>query len=188
MEQENENEFLMLKNYNNFLIDLGLNISFSQENNLKTEQYKDEKTLSYAPTGKTLSLSAGYNKHKLFSALISPLLQEFNRIIGWPVNIGIYDYDSMLIIMTKKESGQVSFGRTFEVGIGTRVPMLGSSLGLAYLAFSSQTESPFDSEDYDRIYPFQNWNRYSSWCGNRQGTDDRSWNRGGDWRDSSDWQ
>ena len=87
---------------------------------------KDEKTLSYAPTGKTLSLSAGYKKHKLFSALISPLLQEFNRIIGWPVNIGIYDYDSMLIIeMTKKESGQVSFGRTFEVGIGTRAPYAG---------------------------------------------------------------
>ena len=46
----------------------------------------------------------------------------------------------MLIIMTKKESGQVSFGRTFEVGIGTRAPMLGSSLGLAYFAFTSQTE------------------------------------------------
>ena len=101
---------------------------------------KDEKTLSYAPTGKTLSLSAGYKKHKLFSALISPLLKEFNRIIGWPVNIGIYDYDSMLIIETKKESGQVSFGRTFEVGIGTRAPMLGSSLGLAYFAFTSQQE------------------------------------------------
>ena len=101
---------------------------------------KDEKTLSYAPTGKTLSLSAGYKKHKLFSALISPLLKEFNRIIGWPVNIGIYDYDSMLIIETKKESGQVSFGRTFEVGIGTRAPMLGSSLGLAYFAFTTQTE------------------------------------------------
>ena len=35
---------------------------------------KDEKT-SYAPAGKTLSLSAGYKKHKLFSALISPLLK-----------------------------------------------------------------------------------------------------------------
>ena len=101
---------------------------------------KDEKTFSYSPTGKSLSLSSGYKKHKLFSALISPLLQEFNSIIGWPVNIGIYDYDSMLIIETKKESGQVSFGRTFEVGIGTRAPMLGSSLGLAYFAFTTQIE------------------------------------------------
>ncbi len=46
----------------------------------------------------------------------------------------------MLIIETKKESGQVSFGRTFEVGIGTSAPMLGSSLGLAYFAFTSQQE------------------------------------------------
>ena len=32
MKQKNENEFLALKNYSNFLVDLGLNISFSQEN------------------------------------------------------------------------------------------------------------------------------------------------------------
>ena len=42
MEQKNENEFLMLKNYSNFLVDLGLNISFSQENDLKIKQSKIE--------------------------------------------------------------------------------------------------------------------------------------------------
>ena len=45
MEQKNENEFLVLKNYSNFLVDLGLNISFSQENDLKIKQNKIEKTL-----------------------------------------------------------------------------------------------------------------------------------------------
>ena len=45
MEQKNENEFLMLKNYSNFLVDLGLNISFSQENDLKIKQSKIEKNL-----------------------------------------------------------------------------------------------------------------------------------------------
>ena len=45
MEQKNENEFLMLKNYSNFLVDLGLNISFSQENDLKIKQNKKEKNL-----------------------------------------------------------------------------------------------------------------------------------------------
>ena len=38
MKQKNENEFLALKNYSNFLVDLGLNISFSQENDLKIEK------------------------------------------------------------------------------------------------------------------------------------------------------
>ena len=43
MEQKNENELLIIKNYSNFLIDLGLNISFSQEHDLKNTQSKSEK-------------------------------------------------------------------------------------------------------------------------------------------------
>ena len=38
MEQKNENEFLKLKNYSCFLLDLGLNISFDQENDKVVEQ------------------------------------------------------------------------------------------------------------------------------------------------------
>ena len=38
MEQKNENEFLKLKNYSSFLLDLGLNVSFSQENDIEVEQ------------------------------------------------------------------------------------------------------------------------------------------------------
>ena len=40
MEQKNENEFLKLKNYSSFLLDLGLNVSFSQENDIGLEQNK----------------------------------------------------------------------------------------------------------------------------------------------------
>ena len=43
MEQKNENELLMLKNYSNFLLDLGLNISFSQLNDIKIKKGKIEK-------------------------------------------------------------------------------------------------------------------------------------------------
>ena len=43
MEQKNENELLMLKNYCNFLLDLGLNVSFSQLNDIKVDQGKIEK-------------------------------------------------------------------------------------------------------------------------------------------------
>ncbi len=45
MEQKNENEHLVIKNYSNFLLDLGLNIFFSQEHDLKTQQGKIEKNL-----------------------------------------------------------------------------------------------------------------------------------------------
>ena len=43
MEQKNENDFLILKNYSNFLLDLGLNFSFSEENDLKIKSSKREK-------------------------------------------------------------------------------------------------------------------------------------------------
>ena len=42
MEQKNENEFLKLKNYSNFLSDLGLNVSFFQLSDMKSEQGKIE--------------------------------------------------------------------------------------------------------------------------------------------------
>ena len=42
MEQKNENEFLKLKNYSSFLLDLGLNVSFPQENDIGVEQNKIE--------------------------------------------------------------------------------------------------------------------------------------------------
>ena len=43
MERKNENEFLKLKNYSIFLLDLGLNVSFSQEIDIGVEQSKIEK-------------------------------------------------------------------------------------------------------------------------------------------------
>ena len=42
MEQKNENEFLKLKNYSSFLLDLGLNVSFPQEDNIEVQHSKIE--------------------------------------------------------------------------------------------------------------------------------------------------
>ncbi len=46
MEQKNENKFLLLKNYSNFLVDLGLNISFSQKHDLEINTGKIDKLKS----------------------------------------------------------------------------------------------------------------------------------------------
>ena len=42
MERKNQNEFLKLKNYSSFLFDLGLNVSFPQENDVGVEKSKIE--------------------------------------------------------------------------------------------------------------------------------------------------
>ena len=46
MEQKNENKILMLKNYCNFLVDFGLNVSFSQPNDMKIKQSKIESKIT----------------------------------------------------------------------------------------------------------------------------------------------
>ena len=45
MERKNQNEFLKLKNYSSFLFDLGLDVSFFQEKDIKLEQGKIEEKL-----------------------------------------------------------------------------------------------------------------------------------------------
>ena len=42
MERKNENEFLKLKNFSSFLLDIGLNVSFSQNNDIGAERSKIE--------------------------------------------------------------------------------------------------------------------------------------------------
>ena len=47
MEQKNENEYLMLKNFSNFLLDLGINVSFTELNDEKVKKEKiEEKFIS----------------------------------------------------------------------------------------------------------------------------------------------
>ena len=42
MERKNENEFLKLKNYSSFLLDIGLNVSFSQKDDMGVERSRIE--------------------------------------------------------------------------------------------------------------------------------------------------
>ena len=90
MEQKNENEFLMLKNYSNFLNDLGCNISFSQEHDLKIKQYKKEKNLESIKDIKNYVKEWQYEnnlqiilKNDNISSKIFLLLSEENNFINF---------------------------------------------------------------------------------------------------------
>lgn len=91
----------------------------------------------YGITGKTLTLSAGYDRHKSFSAIISPLLHAFQNEIGWPSDIALFDNDAMLVVETSRQGGPLTFNRA----AGFRAPVLGTSLGLAYMAHCPEAES-----------------------------------------------
>lgn len=97
---------------------------------------RDRDSQSYRVTGKTLQLSAGYNRHEAISAIVSEDLGAFRQRIGWPSDVSILDGDAMLVIETSREVEPMRFFRK----PGYRASVLSTSLGRAYLAFCPEEE------------------------------------------------
>jgi IclR family transcriptional regulator, mhp operon transcriptional activator len=85
----------------------------------------------YVPTGKCLLLSSGFRSDKDLVRLAEPHLARFRRACGWPSDVAVFDHNAMMIATTNREFGTMSLNRQ----AGSRVPILMSSLGRAYLAF-----------------------------------------------------
>lgn len=90
----------------------------------------------YQVTGKALSLSTAFDRHTVIGTILAPLMSEFRLAVGWPSDIALFDSDAMLVIQSSREGETFSFNRS----PGFRAPMLGTSLGLAYLAFCPASE------------------------------------------------
>ena len=86
----------------------------------------------YEVTGKTLLLCAGYDRHRTVGRIVAPILAAFRNTIGWPSDVAIFDRDAMLVVETSREAGPMLVNRH----PGYRAPILATSLGLAYLAFT----------------------------------------------------
>jgi IclR family mhp operon transcriptional activator len=97
---------------------------------------RDDEVARYEVTGKTLLLSAGYDRHRAVGRLVAPLLARFRNDIGWPSDLAIFDRDAMLVVETSREAGPLLVNRH----PGYRAPILATSLGLAYLAFTGPEE------------------------------------------------
>jgi IclR family mhp operon transcriptional activator len=92
---------------------------------------RDADRALYAPTGRALLLSQGYDQHSWVGSLAEPVMRAFQRDVGWPSDIGVFDGDAMVVAQTTRESGAMGFSRR----PGFRFPVLMTSLGRAYLAF-----------------------------------------------------
>ena len=90
----------------------------------------------YRVTGKTMALSASYDRRLAFLDILTPILSAFRGDIGWPSDVALFDNDAMLVVETSRASGPLSFNRS----TGYRAPVLGTSLGLAYIAFCPEEE------------------------------------------------
>jgi len=90
----------------------------------------------YAPTGRALLLSQGYDQHLWIGSVAEPIMREFRKEIGWPSDIAIFDHDAMIVAQTPREAGSMLFSRK----PGFRFPVLATSMGRAYLAFCDDEE------------------------------------------------
>lgn len=88
----------------------------------------------YLPTGRTLDLSSGYQKHDEMALVAAPILTRLHRELQWPSDVAVFDRDAMVLARTSRGEGFVHFNRR----PGYRAPLLGTSLGMAYLAFCGE--------------------------------------------------
>ncbi len=97
---------------------------------------RDPEETVYQVTGKALSLGTGFDRHTVVGSVVAPLVAEFRRRIGWPSDVAVFDVDAMLVVKSSRRDEPIFSGRA----PGFRAPMLGTSLGLAYLAHCSAGE------------------------------------------------
>ena len=84
----------------------------------------------YVVTPRVLSLANGYAPQRWLMDIASPLLDAFRGASGWPVELGVFDGDAMVILDTSRQPGYLSVNRK----PGSRVPLLKTALGRAFVA------------------------------------------------------
>ncbi|MBY6092341.1 IclR family transcriptional regulator C-terminal domain-containing protein [Maritimibacter alkaliphilus] len=97
---------------------------------------QDPESGTYLVTGRTLQLSAGYDRSRQFELLLAPALKAFRTEVGWPSDFATLDGTEMIVVETSRDTGPMSFNRRR----GFRAPVLRTSIGRAYLAFCPEAE------------------------------------------------
>jgi IclR family mhp operon transcriptional activator len=83
------------------------------------------------------TLSAGYDDETWVRQVALPVVNKLQRAIIWPVDLTTYDRDTMVVRETTHRSSPFSIDPGMA---GTRLPMLSTSAGRAYLAFCPEEE------------------------------------------------
>lgn len=86
---------------------------------------------------KVCALARGFSDESWVTHVASPLLFEFTKLAGWPVAIATPSGINMSVRLTTDPATSLWLTRR---RIGSEVPMLNSSSGLLYLAYSQAAE------------------------------------------------
>lgn len=88
-------------------------------------------------TARVRNLSSGYDGDADLYARALPLLQDLQRDIVWPTNLGLRMDATMYLALSTRASSPWVIDR---IKTGAQVPMVGSAVGQTYLAFASPAE------------------------------------------------
>jgi IclR family mhp operon transcriptional activator len=88
-------------------------------------------------TSKVRALSAGYRDDDRLGEVSRPILLRLQKDLRWPSSVASADKDRMVVRETNRYSSPFVFDAG---GVGMRLPILASSLGLAYVAFCPQDQ------------------------------------------------
>jgi IclR family mhp operon transcriptional activator len=89
---------------------------------------------TYSLTSKIRLLTDNFRDEDQIAEAARPILAALQRQVTWPTDLTRYDDGAMVCVETTRAKSPLVLERD---GIGSRIPMLRSAVGLAYLAFSA---------------------------------------------------
>ncbi|MGY8669153.1 helix-turn-helix domain-containing protein [Bradyrhizobium sp. UFLA05-109] len=98
--------------------------------------YRQAGKSTYLVTGRTLTLSRGFDSKSRLLEIASPIVDQMHIEIGWPSNLAVFDRDAMVIVY----SNRASLGLSLPSRTGARIPLLATGVGLVTVAFMPEEE------------------------------------------------
>lgn len=96
----------------------------------------DDSTRTYKVGMRALALSNNISNDNRLVDTARPIMERLRVRLGWPSDLAVFQLDKMVIIDTNRQPGMVSSNRA----IGSRIPIMASATGRAYLANISAEE------------------------------------------------
>lgn len=92
--------------------------------------YRQAGKTTYKVTGRTLTLSRGFDPNSRLTEIAIPIVDQLHIEIGWPSNLAVFDGDAMVI----SYSNRAALGLSIPGRVGARIPLLATGVGLVTLA------------------------------------------------------
>jgi len=97
----------------------------------------DPEARTYQVGLRALALSNNVSYEDNLLTVARPVMARLRERLGWASDLAVFQHDKMVILDTNRQPGALSSNRS----IGSRVPMLASATGRAYLAAVPEAES-----------------------------------------------